>query len=104
MRPTRQRRRATAIVITVGMLAVLAVIGFGFAILMKLQHNTSNYFRASATIDMLSHAVVTYAMRDIRFGRSNAHDMAGLAEDYRSYPAGAAFVDCDLLSTYTSNP
>jgi len=95
MRPTRQRRRATAIVITVGLLAVLAVIGFGFAILMKLQHNTSNYFRASASIDMLSHAVVTYAIRDIRFGRSNAHDMAGLGTQYPSYRAGAAFEPTD---------
>ena len=89
MRPSSTRRRATALVITVGLLAVLAVIGFGFAVLMKLQHTTAGYFQASASVDMLSHAVFTYAVRDIRHAWSNGKAaQAGLLA-LKPYPTGA---------------
>lgn len=98
MRSRNRHRRATALVITVGLLAVLAVIGFGFAVLMKLNVDSSNYYMAAARIDMLSHAVVMYAVRDIRYGWTMARPandpIAGL-DVLRSYRAGAAWEPTD---------
>jgi len=71
MLPTTPDKRATALVITVGLLAVLAVIGFGFAVLSRLHHDISKYYRASAQNELVARAAIFYAVREIRFGYSN---------------------------------
>jgi len=72
MRAFDHRRRGSALVITVGLLAVLAVIGFGFAVMARLHHDLSRYYRASAQNDLIAHAAIHYALRDIREGWANA--------------------------------
>ncbi len=72
MRPTTQtRRRGTALIISVGLLAVLAVIGFGFAVLARLHHSISAAYKASAQNDLIAHAALQYAVTAIRYGWAN---------------------------------
>ena len=87
MRPLLHRQRGSALVITVGLLAVLAVIGFGFAVLARLHHDISGYYRSTAQTDLIAHAAIHYAIRDIRYGFAHAPD--GAADDYRTFQTGA---------------
>jgi len=80
----RKTRRATALVITVGLLAVLAVIGFGFAVLSRLHHDISKYYRASAQNELVARAAIFYAIREIRLGYANCPQ--GIS---RSFQTGA---------------
>ncbi|HRR78606.1 MAG TPA: hypothetical protein P5532_10500 [Planctomycetota bacterium] len=109
MRPRAQKtERGTALIITVGLLAVLAVIGFGFAVLARLHHDISGSYRASAQSDLIAQAAMQYAVGEIRYGW--AHAPAGAAADYRTYQTGAVadpsdspadpwFVDPTISST-----
>ncbi|NQT50513.1 hypothetical protein HQ576_00595, partial [bacterium] len=72
MKRTRNRRQGTALVIAVGLMSVLAVIGFGFAVVMRLHYDTSRYFRANAQIELLAQASIYYAIDEIRYGSSPA--------------------------------
>ena len=51
MRPLRRNTRGSALVITVGFLSVLALVGFGFAVVMRLHYDTSRCYRATAASD-----------------------------------------------------
>jgi len=83
MQRPKNRRRAAALVITVGLLAVLAVIGFGFAVFARLQHDTSHAYRAASQIDLLSMAAFHYATREIRYGRNNVPGQPGEGDPLR---------------------
>ena len=92
MRPLRRSKRGSALVITVGFLSVLALVGFGFAVVMRLHYDTSRYYRATADVELLSQAGILYAIDGIRYSWSNARPaddpIAGLAI-LNSFPAGA---------------
>ncbi|HUT36773.1 MAG TPA: hypothetical protein VNE39_25050 [Planctomycetota bacterium] len=90
MQPTlrnTRRQRGVALIITVGLLAVLAVIGFGFAVLARLHHDISSAYRASAQNDLIAHAALQYAIGEIRYGWG--HAPVGAALNYRTFQTGA---------------
>jgi len=89
-----RRQRGTALIITVGLLAVLAVIGFGFAVMARLQHDISRAYRASAQNDLIAQAAIQYAVGEIRYGFASAPptDHAGNAINpgqFRTFQTGA---------------
>jgi len=92
-RTPRTPEQGTALIITVGLLAVLAVIGFGFAVLARLHHDISGSYRASAQSDLISKAAINYAVGDIRSGWANAPTKADGSPEppgsLRSFQAGA---------------
>ena len=92
MRPLRRSKRGSALVITVGFLSVLALVGFGFAVVMRLHYDTSRYYRATADVELLSQAGILYAIDGIRYHSSNARPagdpIAGLPF-LNSFRAGA---------------
>ena len=92
MWPHHAPRRGSALVVTVGLLAVLAVAGFGFAVVMRLHYNTSRYYSASSDVDLLSSAAIYYAVHDVRYGQANARPADWKDNDldeWHSRPAGA---------------
>lgn len=72
MYPLKTQQSGTALIITVGLLAVLAVIGFGFAVLARLQHDISGCYRAAAQNELIAQAALQYAIGEIRWGWGHA--------------------------------
>lgn len=87
MRHDHRDQRGSALVIVVGLLALLAVIGFGFAVMARLHHTISVHYRASAQNDLIAHAAILYALSDIRYGWPNLP--AGAAADDAAFQTGA---------------
>ncbi|MBM4041926.1 MAG: hypothetical protein FJ290_25810, partial [Planctomycetes bacterium] len=88
-----RRQRGAALIITVGLLAVLAVIGFGFAVLARLHHDISASYRASAQNDLIASAALQYAVAEIRYCWGNVPlkpDGSSYGpNEFRSYQVGA---------------
>jgi len=107
MQRLHRNQRGSALVITVGFLAVLAVIGFGFAVLARLHHDISGHYQASAQKDLIAHAAIHYAIRDIRYGWEHAPEgidtsvpaqmvptfQIGAASEPTDSPASSWYVD-----------
>lgn len=89
MRPIPNKQRGTALIITVGLLAVLAVIGFGFAVLARLQHDISSAYRAAAQNELIAQAALYYAVGEIRWGWANVPDDVPLGSEYWNVQTGA---------------
>lgn len=110
MRGSNTPKRGTALLITVGLLAVLAVIGFGFAVLARLHHDISRYYRASAQNDLIARAAIHYAISEVRYGYANAYP--GIANGFRvgaiaeptDSPASPWFIDPTIASLGYKTP
>ena len=65
--PIDRSRRGSALVVAVGILAVMSIMGFAFVSTMRIEYEAGKWFESRCTLDLLGTWAVELACNDLKF-------------------------------------